>query len=227
MFPLLGIGAALGAVSEIGKFISGVKQSKEAKKINPIWQQYQQNPFAKKQLSLAQNAYADPSMGTRGQFQRNLFSSQGNTIDAINRNATDSSQALALQMASQGQTNESLSNENMNFMNNKAAMLQNLNQAYGVNINEGNKEYESLLQKYGMDVQRKDALKSSGATNMYNAGSSLGGLAVMGGQLGMFGGGGGQGGNQQIGGSGMNPTQYGIDTYKRLTAPRTRLNING
>jgi len=193
MLPLLAVGAGLAIAGAAGKFISGIKQKKEAKAINPIWQQYQQNPFAKQQLSLAQQGYNDPSMGTRGQLQRNLFSSQGNTMDAINKNATDSSQALALQMASQGQTNESLSNENMNFMNNKAAMLQNLNQAYGVNINEGNKEYESLLQKYGMDTQRKDALNSAGATNKFNAVSDLASMSFSLAGAKSFGGGGGGG----------------------------------
>lgn len=169
----LAIPAALAGINAIGKFFSGAKQTKESKSINPVWQQYKSSPFAGQQLALAKQMFNDPSMGTRGDITRNLFSNNANFMDNVNRNATDASQALALGAAGLGQTNEDLSRANIGFMNNKANMLQNLNQAYGTMINEGDKEYESLLQKYGMDVERKDALRSSGAQNKYGAVSDL------------------------------------------------------
>ena len=170
--PLI-IPAAIAGANMIGKFISGAKQTKEAKAIKPNWQQYQTNPFARKQLEAAQNAYADPSMGTRAGFQRNIMSNFGNAASYADNNISDGSQGLAYKAGLLGQSNEAISNENMNFMQNKANMLGNLNQAYGTMIGEGDKVYESMLQKYGMDTQRKDALRSSGAQNKYGAVSDL------------------------------------------------------
>lgn len=187
-FPFMAVGAGLGLLGQIGKFVSGIKQSKEAKKINPVWQQYQTNPFARRQLETAQNAYADPSMGTRPGFQRNIFSNTANFIGNVNRNATDSSQALALGAAGLEQGNEAISNENMNFMRNKMGALQNLNQAYGTMVGEGDKEYQSMLQKFQMDAERKDALKSAGAQNKFGAISDLASMAFTAGTSGMFGG---------------------------------------
>jgi len=193
----LGVGTALSLANSVGKFISGAKQTKESKKINPIWQQYQQNPFAKQQLGIAQQLF-NGRMAGAPQLQNNIFSSQGNTLDAINRNATDSSQALALAAGAQGQTNESLQDLQIKEAQNKAMMLQNLNQAYGVNIGEGDKEYQSMLQKYGMDVDRKDALRNAGAQNKYGSISDLASMAFTGGTSGMFGGLGGNGGGNKL-----------------------------
>lgn len=228
MNPLMALGGVAALGNMVGRFISGAQQAKESKKINPIWQQYQTNPFAKQQLATAQQSY-NGRMAGASQLQNNIYSSQGNTIDAINRNATDSSQALALAAGAQGQTNQSLQDLQIKEAQNKQMMLQNLNQAYGVNIGEGDKEYDSMLQKYSMDTQRKDALRSSGAQNKYGAVSDLASMAFTGGTSGLFGGGGGLfgGGQQQFGGSGMNQGAYQQSVYNKLTAPRPRFTLNG
>jgi hypothetical protein len=178
MNPLMAIGAGLSLAGAVGKYFSGVKQVRESKKINPVWNQYRTSPFAQQQMSIAKNYYNDPSFGTRGQLTRDVFANNANFMGNVNRNATSSSQALALGAAGQGQTDEALSKANMGFMQNKASALQNLNQAYGTMIDEGDKEYQSLLTKYGMDSQRKDALRASGAQNKYGAISDLAGGAL-------------------------------------------------
>lgn len=221
----LAIPAIVAGANIIGKFISGAKQTKESKAINPIWQQYQTNPFARKQLEVAQNMFADPSMGTRAGFQRNIMSNFGNTASYADNNISDGSQGLAYKAGLFGQANEAISNENMNFMQNKANMLGNLNQAYGTMIGEGDKEYQSMLQKYGMDVERKDALRQSGAANKYGAVSDLASmgfsLAGSGGFGNIFGGGGKA--PKQFGGSGLDPTRYGFSVFNQLTN-RPKLN---
>jgi len=185
--PLL-IGAGLALGGAIGKFASGVKQSKEAKKINPQWQDYQTSPFATRRLGLA-NQLFNSRMAGAAQMERNLLSSQGNVLDAVQRNATDSSQALAFAAGSQGQTDQSLSDLQTAEQQNKYSMLDNLNNAYETMIGEGDKVYGSQLQKFQIDSQRKDALASSGAANKYGAIGDLGSMFMMGDQL--FGGGGG------------------------------------
>lgn len=185
MNPLLALGGIAALGNMVGRFISGAKQTKESKGIKPIWQQYQVNPFAKQQLATAQNAYLDPSMGTRPQLNRNLSNAYGNFSGGVDRNSTSGSQSLALKAAGLGQTEDQMSNANLDFIKNRMGLLQNLNQAYGTNIDEGDKVYQSILQKYGMDVDRKDALRNAGAQNKYGAVSDLASMAFTGGTSGM------------------------------------------
>jgi hypothetical protein len=161
--PLIAAGANM-----IGRFISGAKQTKESKSINPVFNQYKSSPFASQQLSLAKQLF-NGRMAGAPQLERNLFTNNANFMGQVNRNATDSSQALALAAAGQGQTDQSLSNLQTAEAQNKYNMLGNLNNAYGTMIDEGDKEYQSMLQKYQMDVDRKDALRNSGAQNKYGA----------------------------------------------------------
>lgn len=185
--PLLAIGAGIAGLGAIGKYFSGVKQSKEAKKINPIWKQYESSPYAAQQLGLAKQMFGGRMAGAP-QYERNILSSQGNVLDSVERNATDASQALAMAAATQGQTDQSLSDLQTKEAQNKYSLLDNLNQAYGTMIGEGNKVYDSIREKYMLDAQRKDALASSGAQNKYGAVSDIGSMFMQMGQLGMGGG---------------------------------------
>ena len=223
--PLL-IPAALAAINMGGKFLSGMKQTSESKKINPIWQQYKTSPYAKQQLGIAQQLF-NGRMAGAPQLEQNIMSNQASNLANIGRNATDSSQLLALGGASQGATNEALSDLQIKEAQNKQMMLQNLNQAYGVNIGEGDKEYASSLDKYKMDVDRKDSLRASGALNKYGAVSDAAsmGFSLAGGGFGnIFGGGGSM---RQLGGSGMGAAPYGASVYGKLTSPRPRFTLNG
>lgn len=183
---LIGAGLALGNAS--GRFISGIKQTKESKTINPIWQQYQTSPFAKQQLGVAKNLFGSRMAGAP-QMERNIFTNNANFNATVGRNATSGSQALALAAAGQGQTDDALGDLQLKEQQNRYNLLGNLNQAYGTMIGEGNKEYQSMLEKYGMDSQRKDALRNAGAQNKYGSVSDLASMAFTAGTSGMkFGG---------------------------------------
>ena len=202
--PLMAIGAGLGAVGAIGKFIFGAKQRKEGKRINPIFNQYQTSPYAKQQLGIAQQMFGGRMPGAQ-QLERNIYANQANALGGLSRNATDSSQLLSLGAQAQGQSNDAFQNLGIAEAQNKQAMLQNLNQAYGGMINEGDKSYQSMLQKFQMDTQQKNALMGGGATNMTGGLGDLASLGIMGGQMGWFGGNGGGGGQQspQLGDGGV------------------------
>jgi len=180
--PLMAIGAGIGALGSIGKMIFGGKQRRQGKMINPIFNQYKTNPYAKQQLGIAQQMFGGRMAGAAG-LERNIFANQANNQSNINRNATDSSQALALGAAGQGQTNQALGDLQTQEAQNKYGMLQNLNQAYGGMISEGNKEYESMLQKFQMDTAQKNALMGAGAQNMFGGISDLASLGIQGSQL--------------------------------------------
>ena len=61
---------------------------------------------------------------------------------------------------------------------NKYQALGNLNSAYEGMVNEGDKEYQSMLEKYKYDVAQKNALYQSGMENKYGAVGDLSSLGI-------------------------------------------------
>lgn len=181
-FPLMAVGAGISLANQIGKWFSGNKQTKEAKKINPVFNQYKTNPYAKTQLGLAQQLFGGRMAGAT-EMEKNILSSQGSVLDGIDRTATDGAQALAAKIATQGQTDQSFSNLQTLEKQNKYDMLSNLNESYGQLINEGDKEYDSMLEKFRFDSGRKDALMSAGKMNKYGAVNDISSLAMQYSQL--------------------------------------------
>lgn len=174
--PLL-IGAGIGVANAIGRWFTGKKQKKLANQINPVFNQYQASPYAGQRLGLAKQLYAGRMFGAP-QLERNIFSNQANTLNNVNKVATDASQALAYGAAAQGQTDDSLTNLQTAEAQNKYQMLGNLNSAYDTMIGEGDKEYNSMLQKYQSDVTQKNDLMQAGMLNKYGAGSDLASLGI-------------------------------------------------
>lgn len=166
MNPLLGIGLGAGLFGDIGKLIFGGHQAHLAKQINPVFTQYQTSPYAKQQLGIAQQLFNAPMAGYQQQLQ-NIYGSQANYLNAAQRGATDSGQLLALGGLAQGQTNQALNQLGIQNAQNKYNMLNNLNSAYQSMINEGNKVYQSQLEKYQMDVAQKNALTNAGMQNIF------------------------------------------------------------
>lgn len=164
--PLALIGAGIGVVDGISRIFGGQKQ-KNAATENP----YQNNPYLKQQIGLAQQLY-NARMAGATQAEQNIASTQSNTISNINRNATDSAQALALASGTQGTANDALTQLAMAEAQDKQAKAGMLNGAYGAGANA-----------YNMDEQRRMELLGAGAKNQSGALQDLGSLGVMLGQL--------------------------------------------
>lgn len=175
--PFLAIGAGLSAANAIGRFFQGGKQTKLANKINPVFNQYRASPFAGKRLGLA-NQLFNSRMAGAPQMEQNIFSNQANYQGAVERGATDSSTALAAAAAGQGQTNQALSDLLAAEQQNKYQMLGNLNQAYEGMVREGDKEYDSMLEKFRIDTDQKNRLMESGQQNKYGAISDIASLGI-------------------------------------------------
>lgn len=181
-FPFMAVGAGISALGSLGKIFAGAKQNKLANQINPFFQQYQENPLAKENLAVNKNMFygADPASI---KAQSNVMQAQSNQLSSAQRNATDASQLLALGAGLQGGTNEAFSKLAAQEAEGKAGLLTNLGQAYRGAISEGDKAYESMLQKYQMDSQAKAALRNAGQQNIFGGiGDVAGGLM----QYGMF-----------------------------------------
>lgn len=175
-FPLL-LAAGIASAGKIGL---GLLQNAKANKIHPQWQQYQANPLAAQQLGTAQNAY-NGRMGGAVQEEQNIFNNQANTQASVDRNATDSGTALAMAAAGQGSTNDALNKLGIQEAQNKYNLLGNLNQAYGTNIAEGDKVYNSMLQKYQMDSGAQQQLRSSAFNNIFGGANDFITAGILGG----------------------------------------------
>ena len=170
-------GAALGGIADIGKLIFGLHQNHLANQIHPFFQQYVTSPYAKDQLGDALNAYNGRIAGA-ADLANNIYAAGANNYANTARNATDSGQALALGMLNQGQQNDAFTNLGIQEAQNKYQLLNNLNSAYGVMRDEGDKVYQSMLQKYMMDTQQQQQLRNSASQNIFGAASDLSGGAI-------------------------------------------------
>lgn len=205
-FPFMAVGAGISALGSLGKIFAGAKQNKLANQINPVFQQYQENPLAKENLAVNKNMFygSDPASL---KAQSNVMQAQSNQLASAQRGATDASQLLALGAGLQGGTNEAFSKLAAQEAEGKAGLLTSLGQAYRGAISEGDKAYESMLQKYQMDSQAKAALRNAGQQNIFGGIGDIGAGAM---QYGMFKGMGSGAGAQSMQGyptTGYNPMQ--------------------
>jgi hypothetical protein len=154
--------AGIGAAVKIG---TGAHQNHLANEINPQFNQYKASPYAKQQLGTAQQMFNGRMPGANDIYN-GIQANQSNIISNINRNATDSGQALALATGTQGNTNNAITNLGIQEGQYKASMLNNLNAGYQAMIGEGDKEYNSMFQKYQTDVGQQQGLRNAGMQNI-------------------------------------------------------------
>lgn len=153
----------------------GVFQNSQANAINPQWHQYQSSPYAADQLGIAQQLFNGRMYGA-GNLEKNIASSQSNTIGNIMRGATDGTQALQLATAAQGTADDAYNGLQTKELQNKYSLLDNLNKGYGAMINEGDKVYQSQLDKYKLDTGAQAAVRNSAWQNIFGAGNDAQGI---------------------------------------------------
>lgn len=176
MGPFAIAGAVSGLAKGVFSAIQGAKMIKEAKKINPIYEKYQTSQAAKNMAGMAQtnlNA-VNPSFGMQ---QRAIQGSQANAMAGVNRNVTDSSQALAMAAGIQGQSDLASANLGIQMDNAKQQNIQNYMRAQDVLVGEDRMKYQDMLNKYQMDLQQKNALRSAGQQNIASGIGAIGGTA--------------------------------------------------
>ena len=182
MDPFMIGGAVTSALGSLGKIFAGAKQNKLANQINPIFQQYQKNPLAQENLAVNKNMFYGRMPGAQ-RAESNIMQAQSNQLANAQRGATDASQLLAMGAGLQGGVNDAFSNLASAEGQSKAGLLPSLNQAYRGVISEGDKAYESMLQKYQMDSQAKAALRQSGMQNIFGGVGDIGAGAMQFGML--------------------------------------------
>lgn len=181
------IGGGIGLLAGLGKGLLGKKQLGLAGKINPNIPNYVTSPYAQQSLGLA-TQMLNARMPGAVEAGRNIQGAQANQIGNIQRNATDSSTALALGQAAEGQAGQSANDLAIKEGQYKTGILDNVQNAYNQLTGEHQKEYNSQLYKYGIDTQAKTDLTKAGIGNEYGAASDISSLLALLDQSGAFGG---------------------------------------
>lgn len=160
----------------MGYFKWADKQLQDLMAQNPT---YSRSIYPGKQLGIANSLIGSRVPGA-GQFQNNIFASQGNQMANINRNATDASQALLFGAGAQGQTDQALGDLQLKEADWTKYGLNNLNEAYGANQQEDQYANQMEQQRY----QNQVALKGAQAANKFAKRKALwntvGGIAQLG-----------------------------------------------
>jgi hypothetical protein len=193
--PLGIIGAGIGAIGAIGGMFSRGKANRELKKLQKENVSYKANPLAAERLSLAQSML-NARMPGASYLEQNIFSNQANQMAQVNQNATDSSQALALAAAGQGQTNQALANLGLTEAQDYQRRYGNLVNAQDTQIQEGDKVFADQVRQFQDKVQFAGARAANNAANwqsISNIGQGVMNMGLAGGGWGqMFGKGGGK-----------------------------------
>lgn len=170
-------GAASKAVGGAFGAIQGIGMLGEAKKINPLYQNYQTSEAAK-----AMSGLASTRLNARSQFQeqqkRAMLGSQANAMAGITRGSVDPSQSLAMAAGVQGKTNEGLAGLVGQDAQIEQQNIANYMQAQNVLVGEDRMKYQDMLTKYQLDLNQKNALRKAGA-NAITGGIGQVGVGLM------------------------------------------------
>lgn len=173
------------AIPIFGKLISGVEQGALANKINPQDVTYSENPNARKNLATVENLFNAPIPGMSSAYKR-IGTNMANRMANVQRNATDSSTALAVGAGAQAEADAAAENLAMKEGQQKYSLIDDLTGAYKMLIGEGDKVYGDQLRKYNNDVNAKSRLREASENNYAGFASDLLSVATLGATSGWF-----------------------------------------
>lgn len=179
MGPLSAIGMSAGLVGGIGSIFANRKANKELERLIKQNPTYKSSPIAAQRMALAQQLL-NARMPGAAAMERNIYGTQASNLANIQRNATDSSQALSLAAGTQGQTNEAFNQLGIQEGQDYYNRLNNLTGAQQGMIQEGDKVYQDQVRRF------QDLAAIRGAQNQ-NRQSSWQGISNLGFGLASFG----------------------------------------
>lgn len=185
--PILGI---------VNSFIQGGKLKKMANAIKPENVQYNENPEARKRLSLA-GMYLNGRNPATAYAERNVQGNEANQIAQIGDLATDSSQALAYAAGIHGNSNNAYADIQNNEVLDQQRRYKNYTDAQEGIIQEGDKTYADKLRDYQEKMNLKNSYLAASMQNKQNAFNGIDALAVQLGGMALTGGFSGLGGKKR------------------------------
>ena len=162
--PVAAIAGGISAVSGIVKMAKSAHQNKLANGVVIPDATYQSSPYAQAMMDQA-NQYKNSRMTGAAEAEQNIMSNQGNTIGAIDRNATSGAQALAMVSAAQGQSNQAFNGLRQQEGADGQMKMNNWNQANQQMIGEGDKLFNDRVRKQQMAMSEKNALRGAANAN--------------------------------------------------------------
>ncbi len=172
MNPLAIAGLGLGVIGGIGGLFGNRKSNRALEQLIGQNPQYQANPLARQQMGLAQTLL-NARMPGAAAAEQNIYQNQANSLGNISRNATDSSQALALASAGQGQTNQAFGNLATQEQQDYQRRYGNLNNAQQGVINEDDKVYQDSVRRF-QDLAQIRGAQNANRQNTWGSISNLG-----------------------------------------------------
>lgn len=179
------IAVGVGVVGAVGGAIS---RGKANRKLSKLQQQaednaYQENPLAKQRLGLA-TTLLNARMPGAAAAERNIYTSGANAYARTSRNAGDSTQALGVGAAIQGQEGQDFSNLAQQEAQDYQRRYANQQAAVEGQINEGDKVQNSKQQLLGQQAQIQGAQSANNAatwSSISNLGFSAANFGMQGG----------------------------------------------
>lgn len=165
MIPFGLIAAGIGAGI---KLIKAGHQNKLANQVVVPEANYSVSPYAENTLALAKQMYNSKMPGA--DIAGNGFLASNAIANAnIGRNSTDSSQALALMAATQGQTDQSFTDLGLKDAQYRENAFSNVNSANAGMTNEMDKIYQDKVRKQQQALDEKAALRGAANANFGNS----------------------------------------------------------
>ena len=199
-------GMAMNTVGTIFGAVAGMKADKKLSKLLNENPSYTQSPYAKERYDLAKTLLNSRMAGS-ATMERGIQSAAGNAYGNIQRNTTDSSQALAMMAGIQGQAGEQSTNLGRLEGQDYQQKLANLSGAQEGMTVEHKDMFDDTLRRWQDRVNvtmAQNALRQQGAKNINSYGDSMNSsLTSMGSGMGAS-----QGGGMSAGG--------GIGSDKRI-----------
>ncbi len=179
-----------GALASIGTIVANISGDRTAKKIGLARgtdPKYEESQYSKSRLGLAQQLINSRGPGS-AMLEKNIYAQQANQTAQIDRNATDSTQALLLGAANQGRTDQAFQNLGLSEAQDYYRRLDNLNNANEGMTQEHHASFDDKVRRWQDDINitmAKNAIRQQQGQNLSNLGSIFMGSS--------FGGGGGGG----------------------------------
>jgi len=198
------VGGALGVIGTIASNLEGDKTRRRLLGMLGKDPQYTESPYAKSRLGLATQLLNSRMPGATA-MERNIYANQANYLGQAQRNATDSSQLLALGAAAQGQTNEAFGQLGISEAQDYYRRLENYNQGNDAMTQEHHASFDDKVRRWQDEANiymARNQIRQNQGQSLVNLGSMFMGSS--------FGGGGkGGGGGSSSGGSSGGSGGYG------------------
>lgn len=188
--PIAAIGLGIGLIGAVGKISAASKANHQLDDLAKTDSKYSPNPVAAQRLGLAQTLLNARQPGA-AYAERSIYGNQATQESNISRNATNGSQALALDAASQATTNNAIGQLGQQENEDYQRRYGNFVGAEQGVINEGDKVYQDQVRRFG-DLAQIRGAQAANTSNQWQTVSNFG-QSIMG--YGLASGGGDNGGS--------------------------------